>query len=133
MPSQQSFPVHLLTFVPHLAVTVAVLQEARCEELGLRYFGRSKVDPRKAPAVTTVSATEQHTLIEASVASNVVESRRMLRGPRTQANIMRANDQFELFLHRFKGHPSASWHACTPEPGLTYLRMDVSVGAPEAR
>ena len=39
---------------------------------------------------------------------------------------MRANGQFELFLRRFKGHPAASWHACTPELVLTHLRTDVA-------
>ena len=101
-------PGLLLAFVPHLLVTVAAMQEARCEELGLRHFGRSKVGPREAPAVATVSAGEQEALIEASVASHVADTRSFLRGPRTQDNIMRANGQFELFLRRFKGHPAAS-------------------------
>ena len=41
---------------------------------------------------------------------------------------MRANDQFQLFLRRFncKGHPPASWHACTPELVLTHQRTDVA-------
>ena len=106
-------PGLLLAFVSHLLVTVAAMQEARCEELGLRHFGRSKVDLCKAPAVTTLSARGQEALNEASVASHVVDTRRFLRSPRTQDTV-RANDQFELFLRRFKGHPAARWHACTP-------------------
>ena len=84
------------------------------------------MDPRKAPAVTTLSATKQEALVEASVASHVADTRRCLCDPRTQNNITRANELFEVFLCRFKGHPAASWHACTLEMVLKYLRTDVA-------
>ena len=32
----------------------------------------------------------------------------------------------ELVLRRFKGHPATSWHGCTPELILTYLRTGVA-------
>jgi len=69
---------------------------------------------------------KQEALIDTSVASHVADTRRFLHGLRTQSNIARLNEQFELFLRRFKGHPAASWHACTPELVLTYLRTDVA-------
>ena len=92
------------------------MQDERCEELGLQ---RCKADPRKASAVTTFSAGEQEALIEAPVASHVAATPRFLSGPGTQDKIMRANDQFELFLRHFKGPPAASWHACTLDLVLT--------------
>lgn len=102
------------------------LQAGRCEELGLRRFGRTKIDPRKHPAAKVLSAAEQQALLETTLDSHAADSRQYLRGARTQGNVERANADFEAFLHQFRGHPAGTWLACTPELVLAYLRTDVA-------
>ena len=77
MQSQQSLPAHLLAFIPHLLTAAAILQENSREELGLRNFQQSKMDHRKVPAIATLSASEEQALIEASVASDAADTRRL--------------------------------------------------------
>ena len=65
-------------------------------------------------------AEEHEALIESSVTDIDADVRWIMLCFRTQASIMRVNDQFEILLLRFKGHPAcaARWHACTPDPEL---------------
>ena len=112
-----SFQVHLLTFAPH--ISVAVLQDKHCEEIGLRHFGRSIVDTGKTPAVATLSAREQEALIEASVASHVADIRCFLCNARTEEDIMHANDQYALLQGA-----SGSHLACMHPGGCPDLPAD---------
>lgn len=76
--------------------------------------------------MATLSSADQQALIDAAIGAHVSEAKQYLRGSRTQTNISRANGQFEHFLRRFKGHAAATWHSCSPELVLTYLRTEVA-------
>ena len=73
-----------------------------------------------------LSPAEQQTLLDAALDSHAADSKLFLRGSRTQSNVERANANFELFLHQFRGHSSGTWLTCTPELVLVHLHTYVA-------
>ena len=99
------------------------------EQLRLRHFGSAKPSLRQAGAPRGLTRDEQEALLADAVRGHVADERRLLRCPRTVANIDRAQTEFSEFLLRWRTHPSGHWGACTPELVLIYLRNIVSARA----
>lgn len=101
-------------------------QVTRVESLGLRHFGRSKPDLRKAGAPRGPTRAQQDAALAAAVREHVADERKYLRSARTVSNIDRAHAEFSNFLIPWRTHPSGHWATCTPEVVLYYLRTVLS-------